>query len=766
MEAAQLSKQMADLEVEVISLRSQENGVQARIARVKKSMGSMGAKEQEYAGLARMAEIQAKLTGSLAEKMTAARISEQAQVRGIHVIDLAEQPKQPSSKRPLKVLLLGLFGGLGLGVAAAVLQEYASRVIETEQEVVAASGLPVFGSIPIARPLSEAPANSQTTPMIFVATHEPHSLQADSCRAIRTAIDCHSLGLDRPIKTLLVTSPTAHDGKSTVLLNLALAFVESGRRVLVIDADLRRSSLHRAIGVPNEHGLTDMLQKGAAWPKGFRGVATGFDFLPAGMKVRNPAALLSSGAMAALLEQARERADLVLIDSPPVLAVSDCLPLSAKVDGVLLVTRFGMTQRRSLIRAKEVLQKVGAHDAGVVVNGLSPRETRRYWAEYNDYVSSGKTRRTGKRRSVKSFFTGLLIGFLCVLGGSAIASAAEEEYRIGADDVLRIIVWDNKDLEQTVIVRPDGKISFPLAGELQAQDLTPSQLTKELTKRLSTVVKNPNVSVMVQEIKSFRVHFVGKVQKPGVYPIKAGTPFLQALTLAGGTSENADLTAAYIIRGNKTLPVDLRKLVQEADLSKNLPLERDDTIVVPEIALGSSLQEMQDRRIYVLGKVAKPGVYSLKQDVPILHALFLAGGAAEGGDLAAAFIIRGKQKIPVDLWKLIQKGDVSQNVMVKHEDTIVIPAGGELQNAVYIMGEVLKPGVYSQPEALSLLKLVSLAGGFTKYAAPSRATLVRRDGDKKVLIKVDLKDIMNDPQQNEDLALRPGDVLIVPERVF
>ena len=187
---------------------------------------------------------------------------------------------------------------------------------------------------------------------------------------------------------------------------------------------------------------------------------------------------------------------------------------------------------------------------------------------------------------------------------------------------------------------------------------------------------------------------------------------------------------------------------------------------MPEIALGSSLQEMQDRRIYVLGKVTKPGVYNLKEDVPILHALFLAGGVAEGGDHASAFIIRGKEKIPVDLWKLIQKGDVSQNVMVKHEDTIVIPAGGELQNAVYIMGEVLKPGVYSQPEALSLLKLVSLAGGFTKYAAPGRATLVRRDGDKKVLLKVDLKDIMNDPKKYEDLALRPGDVLIVPERLF
>jgi polysaccharide export outer membrane protein len=82
------------------------------------------------------------------------------------------------------------------------------------------------------------------------------------------------------------------------------------------------------------------------------------------------------------------------------------------------------------------------------------------------------------------------------------------------------------------------------------------------------------------------------------------------------------------------------------------------------------------------------------------------------------------------------------------------------------MGEVNKPGVYSQPEALSLLKLVTLAGGFTKYAAPTRATLIRRDGEKKTLMKVDLKDIMNDPRANEDLAMRPGDVLIIPERLF
>src|SRR5215470_8048049 len=177
---------------------------------------------------------------------------------------------------------------------------------------------------------------------------------------------------------------------------------------------------------------------------------------------------------------------------------------------------------------------------------------------------------------------------LAVMGPCAVIEASTEEYRIGTEDVLHIIVWDNKDLEQTVIVRPDGKISFPLAGEIQAQDLTVPQLTEELTKRLSVAVKNPNVSVMVKEVRSFRVHFVGRVSKPGVYPIKAGTPFLQALTLAGGTGDNADLTAAYIIRGDRKLAVDLRKLIQDGDLSKNIRLEREDTVVVPEIALGSN----------------------------------------------------------------------------------------------------------------------------------------------------------------------------------
>jgi capsular exopolysaccharide synthesis family protein len=387
LETAQLSKQMADLEVEVVSLQTREEGIQQRIARLKKSMAAMGAREQEYAGLARTAETQTKLTGMLAEKLATARMSEQSQIQGIQVIDLAALPRQPSAKQPFRLLLLGLLGGLGLGIGVAILREHTLQLIETEMELATATGLPVLGSIPLAKPSIEG-GPAESTPTIFVATSEPHSLPADACRAIRTAIDCHSL--DIPLRTILVTSAGAHEGKTTVLLNLALAFVESGRRVLVIDADLRRPAIHRAVEVPNERGLVDMLQNGEVSPTGFRRVAPGLEVLPSGTKSSNPGALLSGRYMTTLLEQARERADLVLIDSPPVVAVSDGLPLAVHADGVLLVARFGVTQRRSVIRASELLEKAGARVIGVVLNGLSSRETRRYYAEYSEYISSTK----------------------------------------------------------------------------------------------------------------------------------------------------------------------------------------------------------------------------------------------------------------------------------------------------------------------------------------------------------------------------------------
>ena len=368
----------------------------------------------------------------------------------------------------------------------------------------------------------------------------------------------------------------------------------------------------------------------------------------------------------------------------------------------------------------------------------------------------------------------LVLLLVAVLAPLPSLAWGEEEYVVGVDDVLRIRVWDHKDLDQELPVRADGKISFPLAGEVQASGLTISHLTNLLTERLSKSVRNPNVSVIVKEMRSYRVHFVGQVVKPGVYPITAGTPLLQAVTLAGGPAEGADLSAAYVVRDNKRIPVDLHKLLQEGNLSQNIPLRTGDTVVVPKMAASGNPQEIPERRIYILGKVQKPGVYAVRQEVPILHAIFLAGGLVEPeANLSGIYVIRGKERIPVDLRRLIQKGDLSQNVMIRPEDTIVIPEGGTLQSSVFIMGEIVKPGSYPQAEALTLMKLVSLAGGFSRFAAPSRITIIRENGvtdangkKQKIRLSVSFSAIQRNPRDNPDIALEPGDVVVVPETLF
>src|SRR5262249_44624731 len=148
----------------------------------------------------------------------------------------------------------------------------------------------------------------------------------------------------------------------------------------------------------------------------------------------------------------------------------------------------------------------------------------------------------------------------------------------------------------------------------------------------------------------------------------------------------------------------------------------------------------------------------------------------ERGDLSNAFVIRGKERIPVDLRRLIQKGDVSQNLMIRHEDMIVIPDAGDLQNSVFIMGEVTRPGSYSRAETLTLMKLVSMAGGFTQFAAPSRITILRENGVEgsngdskgepkakpKIRLSFNANAIQRNPEAHPDPALQPGDVVVVP----
>jgi len=413
-----LAKQMAELEVELMSLRTKEELLNRQAGMYRRALSGLGSHEQEYVTLARSAQTGQNLVGLLNEKLTAARITEQTQIRSMQVVDTATLPRQPSAKASEKILLLGFLGALGLGLGVGTLREWVAQVIETEDDVTAVTGLPVLGSVPgivvprrrraqaRLRLLGKQPAVPASRaaqapklilrdpfPKNFLKDRDPRSLHAEAFRSIRTTLQLQAP--DRPMRTILVTSPAMSEGKTTVLLNLGLVYVESGRRVLMIDADLRRPALHHTFGIPNEGGLADVLQQTRDWTHGYRKVSEGLLVMPSGNTVANPSSLLNSKVMDTLIERTAEAADLVLIDAPPVLAISDSLRLTSLVDAVILVVRAGVTERRSLIRAKAHLDKVGAPVVGVVINDLSTRETRKYYGEYSRYAKSGARRKGG-----------------------------------------------------------------------------------------------------------------------------------------------------------------------------------------------------------------------------------------------------------------------------------------------------------------------------------------------------------------------------------
>lgn len=202
----------------------------------------------------------------------------------------------------------------------------------------------------------------------LITLREPGSAAAEAYRTLRTNILFSSL--DRPLHTLLITSTAPNEGKSTTLANLAVTMAQAEQRVLVVDCDLRRPSLHSIFGMPNEWGLTSALLEQGEGPLPIQETSVpGLQLLPSGPLPPRPADLLGSRRMGALIERLRAAADIVLFDTPPVVAVTDAAVLAPRVDGVLLVLHAGHTRRDRARQARQVLEKVKANIVGVVLNG-------------------------------------------------------------------------------------------------------------------------------------------------------------------------------------------------------------------------------------------------------------------------------------------------------------------------------------------------------------------------------------------------------------
>lgn len=212
----------------------------------------------------------------------------------------------------------------------------------------------------------------------LIVVSDPRSPAAEAFRTLRTNLQFKSL--DNPVRTILITSSAADEGKSTVAANLAVCLAQTGAAVVAVDCDLRNPSLHELFGLPNERGLTSLMLTPDLTVRDVlqRSEAGGLDVLTSGPLPPDPQELLGSQRMEAIVRELRDKADYVVFDTPPVLSVADAAVLAMRVDGTMLVLRAGSARRDAAKRAKRQLEELSARFLGVVLNNVKEAATGYY----------------------------------------------------------------------------------------------------------------------------------------------------------------------------------------------------------------------------------------------------------------------------------------------------------------------------------------------------------------------------------------------------
>jgi polysaccharide export outer membrane protein len=242
----------------------------------------------------------------------------------------------------------------------------------------------------------------------------------------------------------------------------------------------------------------------------------------------------------------------------------------------------------------------------------------------------------------------------------------DKAYVIGPEDVLEVQVWERKDLNQTVFVRPDGRTSLPLVGEIMVAGKTVQELQDHLGEVYEKTVKGAVVTVIVRDIKSRPVYFVGGFGRTGPLQLMRDITLIQAISMVGGVAPGADAEHGYLLRGAQRIPIDFVKLVQKGDLTQNYKLEPGDSVVAP-------LAEL----IYVQGEVRSPGAVKYTNDLTLLKAITQAGGLTPMAAAGRVELLRGKgekrERMKVDVDNIIRAPQENADVSLKPDDIIVVP---------------------------------------------------------------------------------------------
>jgi capsular exopolysaccharide synthesis family protein len=383
-----LKQNILTTKVDIESLRARKEALDGLIREYDSRFQRLPTSSIELARRQRERLSSEHLYSLVEQKFNEAAIAEKSEFGYVDLLDRASIPSAPVSPNPKKNFLMGILAGLGLGVVVVFAREALDARVRTPEQLrrkgysclseVAPMGpelrkLQHEGRIPV-----EVKRFDQHVWLIFY----PLSFLAESYRRLRTTL-LHGQ-FDKKLQVLVVTSASPGEGKTTTACNLAIAFAETKQPVLLIDADLRRPTVHTSFGIQSKPGLTDFLFDKATFDEIIQHhVVENLDVMSFGSVVRSPSRIIGSRTMRTLLEVVRKKYDWVIIDTPPLLVVNDALLLSALVDGTILTASAGTTRLSTLGRASEYLSHAGNNSLGVVLNMFDPRKAYgRYYGGY------------------------------------------------------------------------------------------------------------------------------------------------------------------------------------------------------------------------------------------------------------------------------------------------------------------------------------------------------------------------------------------------
>ncbi len=358
-----------------------ENALKDLLGQTKFQAETLEEKSIQLGMLQRKVDTNKYLYEALVKKIKEKGITEKSQTVNVWVIEKAQLPRFPAKPKKSRNILLGVILGLFGGIGCAFFLEYLDNTVKTPEDVEEKFNIPVISTIDLFKDKKKT--------IVENVLHDPSSLIAESFKGLRTSIFLSSA--NNPPKTLLITSMIPGEGKSSVAACLALSIAQADKKILLIDADMRRSSQHKNFNLDNTAGLSSMLAGLSEKNESINlNISDNFDLLTAGPIPPNPSELLSSTRMKDMLTDFSASYDMIIIDSPPLVSVTDPLVLSQNVDGVIIVTWAGKTTNEILRKGIKQLKEVHAPVTGVVLNRFSAKKSG-YYYNYGDYYYSSES---------------------------------------------------------------------------------------------------------------------------------------------------------------------------------------------------------------------------------------------------------------------------------------------------------------------------------------------------------------------------------------